>query len=306
MKLLSNMRLCNDVTWLSLATTCRKSNVSEIVSISRNLQIAYNNYDSFIVNHDIRLPNSIFKDNDHFGPERKLLISYYESSPAKLSLKFKDRRENNGLYDCPYCGIPLVPDTLDHFIPKDLHPEFAIFPDNLVPQCRYCAPIKSAKYFSNTNSTCKFIHPFFFDLISNLKFKISCEVIDNIEVKYNVSFTTPENTQDIDIKRIIVHIKSLDIKNRIMIFCKKRDGEIHRMTRSINIKAYFEAKLQALKDESGYSIVDSNNGYDNWGISFYKSILNTPEVLSYYQRNNDSKKNTSDVANNINYTNLGV
>ncbi|EKN5943805.1 hypothetical protein DVP82_23010, partial [Yersinia enterocolitica] len=101
-------------------------------------------------------------------------------------------------------------------------------------------------------------------------------------------------------------IKSLDIKNRIMIFCKKRDGEIHRMTRSINIKAYFEAKLQALKDESGYSIVDSNNGYDNWGISFYKSILNTPEVLSYYQRNNDSKKNTSDVANNINYTNLGV
>lgn len=38
---------------------------------------------------------------------------------------------------CPFCGISEL-STLDHYLPKELYPEFSVFPKNLVPSCAVC------------------------------------------------------------------------------------------------------------------------------------------------------------------------
>jgi len=38
---------------------------------------------------------------------------------------------------CPYCGID-IPYTLDHYVPKASFPEYAVYPDNLIPCCGEC------------------------------------------------------------------------------------------------------------------------------------------------------------------------
>jgi hypothetical protein len=45
---------------------------------------------------------------------------------------------------CPYCRL-LLPDTLDHFLPKSTNQPFASFAPNLVPMCGTCNTLKGTK-----------------------------------------------------------------------------------------------------------------------------------------------------------------
>ncbi|SFC42066.1 hypothetical protein [Bacillus sp. UNCCL81] len=49
---------------------------------------------------------------------------------------------------CPYCGIG-EPETLDHYLPKGLFPEYSVFPSNLVPCCDPCNRKKGEKWLEN-------------------------------------------------------------------------------------------------------------------------------------------------------------
>jgi hypothetical protein len=64
---------------------------------------------------------------------------------------------------CPVCGGTTT-GTLDHYLPRDVYPEFSIFSLNLVPACPHCnsgskgTTVKGASYGE------RFLHPYFDDL----------------------------------------------------------------------------------------------------------------------------------------------
>ncbi len=57
-------------------------------------------------------------------------------------------------WKCPYCGIGM-PDTLDHFMPKEDYKALSLCRQNLVPACGGCNRVKNDKPYSG------FIHPYY-------------------------------------------------------------------------------------------------------------------------------------------------
>lgn len=217
---------------LNIALNSSKENVAELERIKMKLLDEYNSYNAKIYSLNSMPSESIFKDvsnerddkgNDKiFLKNRELMKNFYEKPPSKLNNELVKRRYEHGLIKCPYCGYPEAPDTLDHFMPKGNWPEFALFHNNLVPQCEGCAPTKGERYFSDEENLVKFIHPFYFDLLTKINFKIVTDFENNTNtISFNLEINLDEDMEDNDIKRIKLHFKELKIKGKLISFCQK-------------------------------------------------------------------------------------
>lgn len=71
-------------------------------------------------------------------------FALFETSPDRL---------------CPYCGCGGAA-TLDHYLPKNIFPEFAVLPINLVPSCGVCNNYKGDLWRSGDDSA-TFLHAYF-------------------------------------------------------------------------------------------------------------------------------------------------
>ncbi|HEG0619519.1 TPA: HNH endonuclease [Yersinia enterocolitica] len=275
MKYLSEDKLTGDVSWLSSTDGCKKINLSGLVAIKNNLINAYLAYDTLITNYNSRLPNGIFHKDDkgEANPEKDLMIDFYERPPIKLSEVMSKRRKNHGLNECPYCGNPKSPDTLDHFIPKGNWSEYSIYPDNLVPQCRECAPIKGEKYHKNGQDIAIYIHPIFSDIISRVGFKINT-TIDKGFFQYDVTCLRPIDMTEQDFQRVLRHMAGLNVKNRIIRFCHRTTAHWSRLQKNnINdVRVSFCARI----NEHGPI------SHDNWEIALYKSYISEQGVIDYF------------------------
>ena len=92
---------------------------------------------------------------------------------------------------CPFCGTGFVR-TVDHYLPKETFPDFALLPVNLLPSCMDCNKIKHV-YNAQTEDT-QLFHPYF-DNWSEYDF-LRAEVIvsDGIDITYYIDETAlPEN-----------------------------------------------------------------------------------------------------------------
>lgn len=69
-------------------------------------------------------------------------------------------RHTKGLVCCPLCGSPTT-GTLDHYLPKDDYPEFAVMPSNLVPACSLCNSGAKGRKFKGAKPGERFLHPYF-------------------------------------------------------------------------------------------------------------------------------------------------
>lgn len=256
-------------SWLDFATACRKGNVAELTAISTDLADRYSLYEGFISNYRDNLVATGFSDY------RILLVDYYEKAPASLNRELLNRRNEHGLYLCPFCGNPKKPDTLDHFIPKDQWPEFSIFSNNLVPQCRSCAPIKGENYYSNEDNIAKFIHPIYSDLLQRFRYKISVDFDNATNMpSFSVVLRKIQETVNAEDLRVIFHIKNLKIKRRIVKFCQ--DDYRRWLTRLSKNRFDLRVALQQRLSE-----IPQNDLGRDWKSAFYKGLLNNEVAINY-------------------------
>lgn len=61
---------------------------------------------------------------------------------------------------CPFCGLAEA-STLDHYLPKEQHPQFAVFSRNLVPCCSPCNTRKGELIMDDATDARLFLHPYF-------------------------------------------------------------------------------------------------------------------------------------------------
>lgn len=256
-------------SWLEEAKKCKKRNSVQFNEISDNIAKRYRDYDNLINSVSISLIESTFLDKS------ELIIDYYESPPKELKALLLERRNEHKLRSCPYCGNPATPDTLDHFIPKGSWPEFSIFPNNLVPQCRGCAPVKSEKHYCNIKNQAIFIHPFYFGFIEKFRFSISL-TFDKSDNKITISVKLKK---DKDIKkdekeRFLLHAEELKIKSRINRYCLRKYNDWIRLLSNSNFDIT-SALQQRLKE-----IPPKDIGKD-WKSAFYKALLENQEAIQY-------------------------
>lgn len=80
----------------------------------------------------------------------------YKTAPKSLHLEWiTEVRNDHELVVCPMCGGTSVA-TLDHVLPKEDYPEFAVLSFNMVPSCDGCQRRRS-----NKGAKYELIHPYF-------------------------------------------------------------------------------------------------------------------------------------------------
>lgn len=100
-----------------------------------------------------------FKVTAHDFGEGIADLQYRLYDTRKGSGELARMRRKRGLKSCPVCGSPVTGD-LDHYLPRDVYPEFSIMRANLVPACRHCnSGVKGTKVHDGEPR--RFIHPYF-------------------------------------------------------------------------------------------------------------------------------------------------
>lgn len=277
---LPEMKKTNDRTWLKDALKSKRADRSRLAAEEENLWLKYASYDEFINNYSSAPPASGYRSvlpaddgNVKSGWSiKKILIDHYENSPTHLGELISSRRRKHELDSCPYCGKPVIPSTIDHFLPKEDWPEFSIYPDNLVPQCIDCVPIKGQKYYCVDDGIAMFIHPFYSPLLSNIGFVISAS-LNKSEVVFDVSYKF-SNISDAEMPRVRLHIKTLRVTKRIKEYCEallRRTIRKAKKSRA-SVAKIIECHLPETQEEYYLS--------NNWEEAFYTAI-NQQAIIQY-------------------------
>ncbi|WP_116893603.1 HNH endonuclease [Pseudomonas syringae] len=285
MKDLSYLRTGPGCSWFELAIGSAKKNTAILGFIKYAVRERYEEFDGFIEDYQTEPRKSGISLSGH------VLIDFYERPPAPSKTLLEARRHDHTLDECPYCGFPRAPETLDHFLPKERWPEYSIFSDNLVPQCRDCAPIKGVKYFCEHENQSFFLHPIYSPALSTLRFKIEVTIVEG-KLVFSPAFSIPESITDVDEKRISSHLKNLHIKQRIVDYCDEQYRHWIRIAQSkpCDIKSIFESRLSE-RECDPYP--------NNWATAFYQGVLKNQDAVRELQRHVVSKPLRSNGAHRI-------
>jgi len=280
MKYVQNLKMEDEIDWVTQALDSKRQDKDKLELEKENLQKIYKNYDAIIVAFNLIPTKSNYRSIEEDSgrdknkwSSKKMFMDYYNNPPKKLRELLTSRRKEHELTSCPYCGNPVTPTTLDHFMPKDLWAEYSMYPNNLVPQCVDCAPIKSDFYYCKTSKSCLFIHPLYNDVLSKIGISITTEIIGKEKFNFKVTCKYDPSIQKDELERIILHLNNLDISNRVKDYCRRKIKTItkEQKNKKNDIRDYIDAKL------SRYS--HPLNVYDNWEVAFYASLRDEKLIM---------------------------
>lgn len=280
MEFLDRMKELEFESWLDLALKSQKANLKELKAIQEDVKLEFRDYLRLVSERENKPRES------NFIEQREMLIDFYERPPVRLKEVLKARRSEHGLLECPFCGYPYEPDTLDHFFPKEYWPEFSLHPNNLIPQCRYCMPIKGKKYYCDINKTAKYLHPIFSPLLSQIKFEITVSIVAN-KFTFEFCLRKPKNLNKDTFESILHHLRSLNVLKRLRLYCNKEIKKLINLRTAYNYD--ISNSLRVRLNERG----EENIGRD-WKTALYSGILDSKEVIDFF--NSIRPKNTN---NNI-------
>ncbi|WP_295934187.1 hypothetical protein [uncultured Xanthomonas sp.] len=126
---------------------------------------------------------------------------------------------------CPACGEPGQPNTLDHYLPKELFAEFSITPANLFPMCDTCQGFKGVLTVDEAGLR-YFIHPYFDDFARD----------QLLLIKFQAPFDAPTMTlrvnlaPDSDAYQLTHrHIEKLRLETRVQHFMRDEYSHLLRL-----------------------------------------------------------------------------
>ena len=158
--------------YIDKCNTCDKNYKAVMLGIEDYIISRYKTYEDNIDKQDAIRPERIL------SPAKvKVLKGAYDSSVfnnTRSELMNNLPNEIKGM--CPFCLIG-EPSTLEHYLPKDIFPEYSIFTKNLIPCCSKCNGLKGTKY-SNIDGTRRIIN-YYVDNINSISFLRVNLVIEN-------------------------------------------------------------------------------------------------------------------------------
>ncbi|MGL4914126.1 MAG: HNH endonuclease [Romboutsia sp.] len=173
---------------------------------------------------------------------------------------------------CPHCGLS-EPDTIDHYLPKDVFPEFSILPINLVPMCGRCNNIKNTDW--EINGYRNSIH-FYFDSFIDKKF-LYCklEYKSKVDIKPIAKFYLQKHEEMNDIEFMIAknHFDTFNLYERY----SKQIVEVISSTYEECVESGLGADIN--KKTIGASIRTKirRNGVNYWEVCVLEAILKSDE-----------------------------
>ncbi|MGL5053621.1 MAG: nucleotide-binding domain-containing protein [Cetobacterium sp.] len=191
--------------------------------------------------------------------KKKAYLSMYlpatQSVKKELLIKLEDVLD--GDY-CPYCGI-VMPDTIEHILPKDYFSEFSIYSKNLIPCCWKCNLEKGTSIKNFTNQEYE-VYNFYEDQIPEEEF-LKVEIKENRK-NINIEFSIKENAPQL----FINHINKLKLLKRYKENSVPIITELKREIQNEKGKIVREDLIETCK--KSYS-----NEKQNYGVNYWKGLL---------------------------------
>lgn len=201
---------------------------------------------------------------------RNLYLSPGAQSVQKPILDVLRRRT---LTYCPACGEDGTPNTLDHYLPKDTYPEFAVSPVNLFPMCDICQGAKGTKLLSTDNERL-FLHPYFDAFIDTQLVELT------IDRPYNapeaIHLTAAGGLSEASCFLIERHLQELSIPSRYYRYFSEAYLRLLRHVQRMRSKgADVCSRLEDFRDMEALKSVNA------WGHIFYDGVLRNDALVDY-------------------------
>jgi hypothetical protein len=208
--------------------------------------------------------------------EKTRFLTLY-NAPKEDSVQFpvlKKLRERT-LQLCPACGEDGTPNTLDHYLPKNIFPEFSISTVNLFPMCDTCQGWK-LEHTLDDNGARLFLHPYFDDFLNKQVIKLT------IGEPYSAPTSMALHAHhdlEVNIQLLVArHLSNLEIETRYYHFF--RDEYIRLICSANDIRA---ANLDMRQQLALFCNKARRKSINSWGHVFYESVMSNEDLLNYLE-----------------------
>ena len=271
--------VCNDIGNYnsivnSMASTVKKEpNLRKplLNGLSASVQIRYNEYNDKFDARNLISVTDCNRDNT----ESKALIYLYEGNSQTVSAlknSIKSIQEEHLKQICPSCGL-LPANTIDHYIPKELYPDFSIYSKNLIWTCGTCNGKKS-QYWKE--QTYRGVINFYIDNIPSFNF-LGCDITSDNGILKATYFL--KNYKLTNHPNIVMHFDKLKILNIYKDHIPTKLGEIVADLRSYKGKVDKKKVKGILLTQ--YFQRRKDFGVNDWKAGLLREIITGRHYLQY-------------------------
>ena len=202
-------------------------------------------------------------------PQKEALIHAFdiETSPmAKLRVKLL---KPVLLFKCPFCGIG-ESSTLDHYLPKQQKPQFAVFSKNLVPCCSVCNTRKSDLVIDKATDVRMFLHPYFDDVPIARFIKLTVTLTPTA-IGFRYRMMQPAGMQQLVFSRLKFHFTRLRLADR---YCRASVSHLREMRGSLerNYGPTKDSKRVAAELMHFATDFEEDHGPNYWQAILYRTL----------------------------------
>lgn len=200
----------------------------------------------------------------------KLLRGHYASPNTDLP-HIKEMRTKTEGNTCPMCGS-LHSGTLDHVMPKEAHPAFAIFGKNLVPACK-CNSRRGSTLVGRKGGE-RILHPYFDNV---LRERILSARFDDLGAIPRISVHIILDPLHPDHAAVRFHLDSIVRKTGILTYLAGRWAKLITTPRVVaadlrrnpDSRNHLETILRDERDRTD----ESRDSKNNWDSVFLSGLL---------------------------------
>jgi hypothetical protein len=256
-------------------------NKSVLLELSQRLENRYARYSEHRMNLE-RIPDAAPAFE---GPQREALEHCYrrETIPLRqLKQRIEHRQSATARSKCQYCGID-SPITWDHYLPQAAFPEFAVYPDNLVPCCPACNWYR--RDYWRMNGERVHLNLYFDEIEVEERFLVARIVFDQDgEPGATFEVDCSRGTNHAFARRYLRHCDALTLLDR---FAKAAPAHLARMALKVrHIAALLAGDVNEIARHLKEEAEDLRDllGANNWEVALGMAAAESREFIEYCLR----------------------
>lgn len=212
------------------------------------------------------------------------LIGHYGQPPQALS-HITQMREQSAVGTCPMCGS-LHSWSLDHVLPKETYPAFAIFGPNLVPACQCNS--KRGAVLTGQNPGERILHPYFDDVLGERNLAAR---FDDLGRAPHISVRLLRDPTDEAFPALSFHLAKVVMRAGIKNYLVKAWAKLVRrpslIAADLRIKPPTGAALLEILEAERDRLDDARDSKNNWDSIFITGLLDDHVVDWLFERLTD-------------------
>jgi hypothetical protein len=196
-------------------------------------------------------------------------LKYYYAHPPLSHSAINNIRRDSSNSLCPMCGS-MHRGTLDHVLPKESYPEFAVFSRNLVPACK-CNIVKGKTTANRFGA--RILHPYYDKILSKRLISAKFSLL-GVSPTIDLKILLPRN--HVLYTSVMFHVDEVVKKNDILGYLSEQwesfylhpESVIRGLTpRLTDIVSYFSLLRKEL-----YLLDKKHKGKNNWNSVFVSGL----------------------------------